>query len=131
MTTCRHCPQPAPEVSCCELACYEDPGCACEGCAQPAPDAPDVRGAWPDNQHRLAAIITDILPTIPANAGPVSIAALIAHGLDFAGVDAQPAPDALRVAAQRVVHAYMGPAEYELLKEADILALRAALEAKP
>lgn len=21
-----------PEPSCCELACYEDPGCACEGC---------------------------------------------------------------------------------------------------
>jgi hypothetical protein len=20
------------EPSCCELACYEDPGCACEGC---------------------------------------------------------------------------------------------------
>ena len=22
-------------LSCCDLGCYEDPGCACEGCEQP------------------------------------------------------------------------------------------------
>ena len=28
---------PAEGPSCCELACYEDPGCTCDGCQPPAP----------------------------------------------------------------------------------------------
>jgi hypothetical protein len=36
-------------------------------------------------------------------------------------------PDALREAARAVVDAYMGPDEFGLLREAHILALRAAL----
>jgi hypothetical protein len=27
------------EPDCCELACYEDPGCSCEGCAEPRDDS--------------------------------------------------------------------------------------------
>uniref|UniRef100_A0A6M3LNW9 Uncharacterized protein n=1 Tax=viral metagenome TaxID=1070528 RepID=A0A6M3LNW9_9ZZZZ len=32
---CRY--EPAEGLSCCELACYEEPGCACDGCQPPAP----------------------------------------------------------------------------------------------
>jgi hypothetical protein len=38
---------------------------------------------------------------------------------------------ALVAAAREVVNAYMGPAEYGLLREAHILALRAALDGEP
>ena len=45
------------EPSCCELACYEDPGCACPGCEGQRSVGSESRGTWVGCLLLVAAMV--------------------------------------------------------------------------
>ena len=46
--------RPEPDLTCCEYACYEDPGCACEGC-RPSPDTALLCGCTADTELGMSS----------------------------------------------------------------------------
>ena len=51
-------PETDDETSCCELACYEDPGCTCDGCGGSVDD--EDRGVWVGLVLMLVALLVGV-----------------------------------------------------------------------
>ena len=59
--------------TCCELACYEDPGCACDGCrsedAAPQPDPERPSATWRPADRTVLAAMAPIVDGLCSGCG--------------------------------------------------------------
>jgi len=88
-----------PEPSCCDYACYEDPGCACDGCANNA-DAMKVKITDDSLAEALAALMAEqVLYTYQMNSGPVLRGSIVTQ---TRALNAAEVADALRAHPDRL-----------------------------